>query len=254
MNVKKVWSRLVVRRALLMIPFCVLIGAVVDIVSTFCDNIFLQDVDQEGYAVTAVTVLITFFFTTRVFLAFFYPFCLWGIRSLTPRFSQACRVEWAEAAGRLILVVLYTLLMGNIIAMELVSEPTQTTLYNVYSWTGVFTDLINCLVIFLLLDGMRALLPGKENAAFRRTVRIFQCFWILLNLYENFIFAGCFLVFVESIPDWFRTLLSFHDNHPWVDFLLQTMTLIASIFLLIGGRKINRSCENLKDLDKIINI
>ena len=240
MKMKKVWPEPVIRRALLMVPFCVLIGALVDLVTTFWADDFLQSMIRQERHVTAVTLVITFHFITQVFLALFYPFCLWGIRFLTPRFSLACRIVWAEAVSRLFQTMLYIVFMGDIIAKGLIPESTRADLLTIYNWVGIFTDLMNCVVIFLLLDGMRTLLPGKENAAFRYIVGIFQCLWVLFNLFKNLSVAGFHLDLFGPTPDWILALSNFYYTHRWLKLLLQNITLFASIILMICGRKINR--------------
>ena len=246
MKVKKVWPDLVIRRALLMVPFCVLVGALMDLATTFWADEFLQAMVLQENHVTAVTVVITFHFITQVFLALFYPFCLWGIRSLTPRFSLACRIVWAEAVSRLFQIALYIVFMGDVIATGLIPESAKMDLLTIYNWTGIFTDIMNCLVIFLLLDGMRTLLPGKENAAFRRIVGIFQCLWVLFNLFENLSTAGFHLYLLGPPPDWILALSNFYFTHRWLKPLMQGTTLFASLILLISSLKINKLLENSK--------
>ena len=241
MKKEKVWFRLVTRRALLMVPACALINFLADITLTAYDAGFLRNIFGGESAVTYVTVLITFVYITQVFLAFFYPFCLWVIRTVTPCFARACRIEWAEAVSRFVMVLLYAVMMGNIIVEELIPEQNQITVQAAYSWVSLTAGILNFLVTILLLQGLRNLLPGTENAAFRCTVRIFQWVWGFLTLFWCICLAGVFLAWAGLTPSWL--LPEFFLSNPLLSVLLEAPGLTAFVLLLIGCRRIVRTME-----------
>ena len=241
----KIRSRQVLRRALLMIPACVLINALVNTVLAAYDAGFLEELFGGESAVTYVTVLITFVYITQVFLAFFYPFCLRVIRSVTPCFAWACRFEWAEVACRFAFVLLYAVIVGGIIVIRQMPEQYSAIVLAAYNWVSLIAGILNFLVTILLLQGLRNLLPGEENTAFRCAVRLFRWLWGVLILFRSICLAGAFCAGIGLIP--LRLLSEFYLSNPLFSVLLEVPGLIAFVLLLIGCRRVNAQCPLEQD-------
>ena len=235
MESRKHWPQVVVRRALLVVPFCILFNALVNVLVALYEGGKLEWIlnDQLGYNVHLAEV-VSFSFISQIFLAFMYQLCLCAIRHLTWGFRWACWVGWVYAFLRLLMVILFGVLSAIPLGENGAVTGSYQTLKNIIDWLDYILCFTDSILICLLLLGLSELLPGEENRGFRRALRIG---WVvIIGLTDIGVIAlGALVLDFTGTSALYRVLTFYHKYHN-VAFTIPGF--IAFFLLMIGARKL----------------